>query len=211
LEGEKREKRKEKMESEFVQFIKTLPPKKTFTKSDLLELWREYQGVNVVIEGIDDSDPENTEVSTEHFNETCNHFYKGKDCHCHNPCVIGSKYCETHLKIQTKKNENYLILKRHPTLKMYWNPYTHLVFNGVDINNQIVIGKTTKIDPNKKSVILPLEESDIEKCREIGYRYDDTVIPKKEKIARKKGDSNIKTIPDKICIKAQDIKLLSEM
>lgn len=189
------------MESEFVQFIKTLSSKKSFKKTELLELWREYQGVNVVVE---DSDENGEDNST----DTCGHFYRVKDCYCQNPCVVGSKYCETHLKAREKKNENFLILKRHPVLKMYWNPHTHFVFNGIDTGNQIVIGKTTKMDPNKKSVILPLEESDIEKCREIGYRYDDTVIPKKEKIDRKKRE---KVIPDIPRIKAQDIKLLSEI
>jgi len=183
-------KSREKMESDFIQFFKTLHPKKTYNRNELLELWREYKGVGIVLEGDEPRE--------------CKHFFKIKNTTCKNACISGSQYCETHYK----RYENLLVLKRHPTLKMYWNPTSHIVFN----DDQIAIGKTTKIDLGKKSIISPLEDADIEKCREIGYRYDDTVISKKsrEEIKKEKAGKKKREISSDY-IKAEDIKLLTEM
>lgn len=173
------------MESEFIQFFKTLHPNKTYNRNKLLELWREHKGVDIILEGDEPRE--------------CKHFFKIKNTNCKNKCISGVQYCETHYK----RYENFLILKKHPTLKMYWNPESHIVFN----DEQIAIGKAGKIDSGKKNVISPLEDIDIEKCKKIGYRYDDTIIPKKsnEKICKKKQEIT------RDYVKTVDIKLLTEI
>lgn len=76
-----------------------------------------------------------------------------------------SEYCSTH----NNKIQPYFILKIHPILKRPWNSITCFIF---DDDNVTVIGKTTKMENGSLCPIIPLDEKDIIKCREIGYPYN---------------------------------------
>lgn len=170
---------------EFINYIPGELDENIYSKNELLSLWKEFIEIK----------PEKSEKPK------CNHVMtRGKNVgqKCSKPCAANSEYCSLHCK--SKKDEKYLILKTHPSLKQLWNPSTCFVFD----KEQRVVYKTTKIDSNKTCPKLPLTEKDIAKCREIGYKYIITPIKKKstDKLEEKAPDnvitdvSEIKLVPD---------------
>lgn len=173
----------------FYEFINYIPgdlDEEIYSKNDLVKLWKEF----ISIEKMEKVEKKG-----------CEHIMtKGKSAgqKCGKKCTGDSIYCGIHNK-QTKKDEKYMILKIHPSLKQLWNPATCFVFD----NNQTVIYKTTKIESNKTCPKIPLTEKDIAKCREIGYKYCVTPIKKKPEIKKAENldsvitdVSKIKLVPD---------------
>lgn len=100
---------------------------------------------------------------------------------CVKKAVGNTGYCSLH----GKKMEPCFIIKEHPILKRLWNSTTCFVF---DVDGVTVIGKTTKMESGSLCPLLPLDEKDILKCREIGYPYNLNRVKKIEKGDSTDGD-----------------------
>lgn len=92
------------------------------------------------------------------------------------PCglkkVKDSEYCLRHKNMKNNKME----LKKHVSLRKYWDPVTKFVFENAE--GGVVIGKTTKATVGESCPILELTEKDLEKCKEKKLIYKPTTFKK---------------------------------
>ena len=122
-------------------------------EQDLINTWREVIKIDM-----DPKDNKCTFILTRGNK-------RGERCGCKK--TKGSEFCSRHKTLNEKSQ--LTILKKHISLKKFWDPVTKFVYE--DPKNNIVIGKTTKSTKGESCPILQLSEADIELCNKKGLVY----------------------------------------